>query len=127
MSVATTPAEAAQGATVSGSRDRFERVLSWLDGDEAADLSHGELQERLQVDARELFRQLLPDHLDLRARTEARLADVMDEARAPRTTAETWHTRAPATVFGEVEVAEDRLPPTRTGQPATGRRRVAQR
>jgi hypothetical protein len=38
----------------------------------------------LQVDARELFRQLLPDHLDLRAQTEARLADVMDEARCRR-------------------------------------------
>jgi hypothetical protein len=85
-----------------------------------ADLSHGELQERLQVDAREPFRQLLPNHLDLRARTEARLADVMDEARVPRTTAETWHTRALATVFGTLDVAEDRPPPTRTGQPATG-------
>jgi hypothetical protein len=102
--MATTASDAAQPAAFTGSRDRFETVLSWLEGEQAGGLSHGELEERLQVDARELFRQLLQDHLDLRAQTEPRIADVMDEARVPRPTAETGHARALATVFGGVDV-----------------------
>ncbi len=102
--MATRPSEAAQPAAFTGSRDRFEAVLSWLEGEQAATLSHGELEERLQVDARELFRQLLQEHLDLRAQTETRIADVMDEGRVPRPSAETGHARALATVFGGVEV-----------------------
>ena len=47
-------ADAGQGATFSGSLDRFHKVLAWLEGDRAATLSHGELEEQLQVDAREL-------------------------------------------------------------------------
>ncbi|MBA2319004.1 MAG: hypothetical protein H0V93_14680 [Euzebyales bacterium] len=47
--------------TFAASRDCFETVLGWLDGAEAAGLSHGELKTRLEVDARELFRQLLQD------------------------------------------------------------------
>ena len=51
--------EAAQPAAFTGSRYRFETVLVWLEGEQAAALSHGELEERLQVEARELFRQVL--------------------------------------------------------------------
>ena len=102
--MATRPSEAAQPAAFTGSRDRFETVLVWLEGEQAAALSHGELEERLQVDVRELFRQLLQEHLDLRAQTETRIADVMDEARVPRPSAETGHARALATVFGGVDV-----------------------
>ena len=66
-------------AAFSTSQDRFAAVLAWLEGEQAAGLSHGELEERLQVDARELFRQLLQDHLDLRAHNEIRLAEVLDQ------------------------------------------------
>ena len=102
--MATRPSEAAQPTAFTGSRDRFETVLVWLEGEQSAALSHGELEERLQAGARELFRQLLQEHLDLRAQTETRIADVMDEARVPRPSAETGHTRALATVFGGVDV-----------------------
>ena len=86
------------------SRNRFEAVLSWLESAPASALSHGELEDRLQVDARELFRQLLQDHLDLRAQSEARIAEVTDAEQVPRPTAETGHERGLATVFGQVEV-----------------------
>jgi hypothetical protein len=109
MSVATLP------AAFRGSRDRFEAVLSWLEGEHAGALSHGELEERLQVDARELFRQLLQDHLSLRAVSEPRIADVTDSELVPRPTAETGHERALTTVFGQVDVA--RIAYRKRGQP----------
>ena len=59
-------------AAFNTSQDRFAAVLAWLEGEQAAGLSHGELEERLQVDARELFRQLLQDHLDLRSTARRR-------------------------------------------------------
>jgi len=96
--------DATQPAVFTGSRDRFESVLAWLEGEQAGALSHGELEERLQVDARELFRQLMQDHLDLRAQSEPRIADVRDAQWVPRPTAETGHRRGLATVFGGVEV-----------------------
>ena len=56
---ADTDADAGAGASTDGfarSRDRFETLLEWLDGEEAGGLSHGELETRLSVDHRELFR-----------------------------------------------------------------------
>lgn len=98
-------AAAAGGQCVfAGSRDRFEAVLGWLEGDEAAGLDHAALEARLEVDARELFRQLLQDHLDLRAHHETRLEAVADADGVPRGTAEAGHQRALGTVFGEVTV-----------------------
>ena len=58
----------------SASRERFATVLAFLDGAEAAAASHAELEDRLQVESRELFRQLYQDHLDLRAVREHRVA-----------------------------------------------------
>ena len=100
----TIDAEAGQPGVFRGSRDRFERVLSWLEGEQAGAASHGELEQRLQVDARELFRQLLQDQLDLRAVSEPRIADVTDAQRVPRPTAEKGHQRALTSVFGEVDI-----------------------
>lgn len=56
------------------SRLHFETVLAFLEGDEATGLSHGQLEDHLQVAGRELLRQLFQDHLDLRAHNETRLA-----------------------------------------------------
>jgi len=91
-------------AGFAASRDRFETVLGFLDGQEAGALSHGELEERLAVDHRELFRQLLQDHLDLRAQREARVERVRDAAGVSRPSTETGHAGALATVFGHVKV-----------------------
>jgi hypothetical protein len=87
------------------SREAFEAVLGWLEGKEAGGLSHGDLEARLQVAARELFRRLLQDHLDLQAGRETRLEEVLDAQEVPRGNAEPGHTRGLATVFGEVEVS----------------------
>lgn len=64
------------GGAFLSSRDRFGAVLSWLEGEHAGVLSHGELEDQLQVDARELFRQVLQEHLELQAVSEPRIADV---------------------------------------------------
>ena len=45
------------------SREQFESLVSFLDGTDAAGLSHAELEERLDRDGRELLRRLLEDHL----------------------------------------------------------------
>ena len=39
------------------SRERFEQVLSFLDGEQAGALGHGELEEQLADRGRELLRQ----------------------------------------------------------------------
>jgi hypothetical protein len=86
------------------SRDRFETVLAWLEGEEATGLDHAELETRLDIEGRQLLRQLFQDHLDLRAHTERRLEAVVDADGVPRGTVEAGHARALATVFGELEV-----------------------
>ncbi|MGH3501365.1 MAG: ISKra4 family transposase [Nocardioidaceae bacterium] len=98
------PCEAVACDGFSSSRERFATVLAWLDGDEAGGLSHGELEVRLSVEHRELFCQLIQDHLDLRAVREARLASVCDVTGAEHRSAEAGHTRRLGTIFGEVGV-----------------------
>jgi len=44
---------AAQADSFSASQERFEAVLAFLDGAEAAAVSHAELEDRLQVQSRE--------------------------------------------------------------------------
>ncbi len=87
------------------SHTRFDTLVGWLSGGEAAGLSHADLEAGLEVDGRALLRQLLQDHLDLRAERELRLADVVDANGHGRGTVEYGHDRGLATVFGEVTVA----------------------
>jgi hypothetical protein len=96
--------ETADRPAFSASRDRLETVLGWLEGAEAAGASHGELEARLQAESRELFRQLLEEHLQLRAQREHRLAGVRAADGTARGNAETGHARVLATVFGQVTV-----------------------
>jgi hypothetical protein len=85
-------------------REQFESVAGWLAGEQAGGLDHGELEERLAAAGREVTRQLLQDHLDLRAAAERRLARVTGADQITRRAAEPGHARALATVFGEVTV-----------------------
>jgi len=87
-----------------GSHDRFETVVAWLEGAESTGLTHAELEARLEVESRELFRQLLGDHLDLRAQRERRLEKVVGADGVGRGCAEAGHERGLTTVFGEVQV-----------------------
>ncbi|HEX2808584.1 MAG TPA: hypothetical protein VHN80_20670 [Kineosporiaceae bacterium] len=86
------------------SRELFENVLGWLAGREAGGLEHSHLESRLQDDARELFRQLFQDHLDLRAAREQRIELVTDADQVAHPNTEPGHTRGLATVFGQVRV-----------------------
>ena len=60
------------------------------------------MEARLQVDGRELLRQLLQDHLDLRARRETRPAAVIGAGGVPGG-AEAGRERKLTTVFGQVQ------------------------
>jgi hypothetical protein len=86
------------------SREQFESLLGFLDGTDAAGLSHGELEERLDREGRELLRRLLDDHLALRAVREQRHEQVIGEEGVTRGRVEAGHVRALETVFGTVSV-----------------------
>jgi len=97
----------------STSRDRFDQVCGFLGDQEAASLTHSELEARLSVDLRELVRLLYQDHLDLRAAREQRRS-VVDAGGSRRGRVEAGHVRPLQTVFGQVEVT--RLAYRRRGQ-----------
>ena len=86
------------------SRVRFDRIVGWLEGMEAGQLAHGDLEERLEVEGREPFRQMLQDHLDLRAQREPRMEAVVSADGVARGSVEAGHERGLLTVFGKVEV-----------------------
>src|SRR5437764_304346 len=86
------------------SREQFESLLSFLDGSDAAGLSHAELEDRLDRDGRELLRRLLDDHLALRAVREQRLEQVIGDEGVVRGRVETGHVRSLETVFWTVSV-----------------------
>ncbi|MCA1680663.1 MAG: ISKra4 family transposase [Actinobacteria bacterium] len=86
------------------SRERFDAVTRWLAGEQAGALTHAELEQQLELDARELFRLMLQDHLDLRAEREERVEQVVDCEGVRRRSVEAGHERSLGTVFGEVRV-----------------------
>jgi hypothetical protein len=87
-----------------GSRQRFDEFVRFLEGEQSAGFDHAELERRLDRDGRELLRQLLQDHLDLRASRETRLDGVVDGDGVARRFVEAGHGRPLRTVFGEVRV-----------------------
>ncbi len=82
----------------------YEETEAWLAGQEAAALTHAELEEQLGARGRELLRRLFQDHLDLRAAREQRRTDVAGPDGITRTRAETGHSRPLAAVSGPVTV-----------------------
>jgi hypothetical protein len=97
------------------SRECFGEVLGWLEGPDAAALSHAELEDQLDCRGRELLRRMFQDHLSLRAVTESRMEGVLDAEALTHGAVEAGHHRPLATVFGEVEVT--RLAYRRRGHP----------
>lgn len=95
-------AQKPSSAAFSAARSRFESLVTWLDGS-AAELTHAQLESRLQDDGRELLRCLFQGHLDLRADREVR-RDVQGADGVARRRVEDGHTRDLRTVFGEVTV-----------------------
>ncbi len=88
----------------STSRTMFGKIVDVMNDDENLSLSHGELEELLDVQGRDLIRQLLQDHLELRASREVRL-EVADAEGVPRPSVEEGHQRALGTLFGDVRVS----------------------
>jgi len=85
------------------SRACFDDIAGWLEGGEAASLSHSELEDGLEIRGRDLLRRLLQDHLELRAAREQRV-EVRSAVGAVYGTVEAGHSRQLATVFGPVSV-----------------------
>mgnify|MGYP001306988847 CR=1 FL=1 len=86
------------------SRDRFEELVGFLAGDGAAELTHDELEDRLDSEGRELLRLLFQDHLDLRSGREEALDEVVGADGVVRRYNEAGHARILETVFGKVTV-----------------------
>ncbi|MBT2492933.1 ISKra4 family transposase [Streptomyces sp. ISL-96] len=89
----------------------FETLMCTLSGRDASAWTHAELEEHLDAAGRELLRQLLQDHLDLRAMRAAEQVRagsgpvvVGPEGRA-RPWRESGHSRWLASMFGLVRVA----------------------
>jgi hypothetical protein len=90
------------------SRNVFESLVGELEGEAAAQLTHDRLEELVEGRGREMLRQLLQDHLDLRAvREEADLSARRDRGERPagRGRLERGHHRMLATVVGTVTVS----------------------
>jgi hypothetical protein len=100
----TGPAAASVKEHFTAARALFETTLGFLEGAQAAGLEHAELETELELHGRQLLRQLLQDHLELRSQREQRLPEVLDADQVARGSVETGHTRALTTVFGEVTV-----------------------
>jgi hypothetical protein len=91
-------------AAFGAARGLFDALVDEL-GDPAADeLTHAELEERIASRGREVMRQMLQDHLDLRSIREPRRSEVTGSDRVARRRIEPGHERALATVFGVVSV-----------------------
>jgi hypothetical protein len=80
----------------------FGELTKRLAGREALAMTHGDLERLLDKDGRELIRQLLQDHLDLRGPGEAR--DDVVGAREVRRPHARLRERKLATIFGKVTV-----------------------
>ncbi len=101
---ASSRSDSVEPAGFASSREQFASLLGFLDGADAAGLSHSELEERLDRDGRELLRRLLADHLALRTLREQRLEHVIGDEGIKRGRVESGHARALETVFGTVTV-----------------------
>ncbi len=99
------PGESCLPGRFAGSRELFDAELMWLSGQEAAGLSHGELEDRLLACSRELHRRLLDEHLELRAERERRIGEVRGVDGERRGNVERSHQRPLVSVFGEVSVS----------------------
>jgi hypothetical protein len=99
------------------SRICFQSLAGDLAGDRTREMTHDQLEELVETRGRELERQLLQDHLDLRAlQEEQALPAGRDQRKVEgRSRIERGHERMLATVFGPVTVR--RLAWRAPGQP----------
>lgn len=99
----TAPADRDKADVFGQSRERFDEIRDWLEGTQAAELTHAELEDHVGAKGRELLRQMFQDHLDLRAQREPQV-EVIDAEGVAHGSVEAGHGRPLATVFGTVTV-----------------------
>lgn len=58
---------ASSGEEFRPARNHFDASVAWLESEDASELTHSALEERLEEEGRELIRKLFQAHLDLRA------------------------------------------------------------
>lgn len=93
-------------------KNTFNYLVGQLAGPQAVSLTHDRLEELLEQQGRELLRQLLQAHLDLRARSERQVSEcaradgtgVVGAGGVERRRLESGHHRLLSTVFGTVTV-----------------------
>jgi hypothetical protein len=96
-------------------RASFEDLVVWLESNESALLTHGELEDQIDRRGREMMRQMFQAQLELRALREQRLGEVVCAEGVTHRAVEPGHSRKLATIFGAVEV--QRLAYRRRGHP----------
>ncbi len=83
---------------------KFDKLVGFLESDEARTLTHAELETQVDAYGRDLLRQAVEDHLAVRAYEEPRRTDVVDADGVPHTTVERHQIRTLTTIFGDVNV-----------------------
>ncbi len=86
------------------SHERFESMVAEFGGQRTAVMTHDQVEELLAERGRELLRQFMQDHADLRAAREPRREGVVDRDGVVRTRVERGHQRGMTTVFGPIMV-----------------------
>ncbi len=97
--------EYAPDAAFARSQQVHAGIEEWLASPAAGGLEHAVLEDELAARGRELMRQALQDHLDLRAAREQRQEQAAGPDGIMRRRAERGHSRPLATVFGQVTVS----------------------
>jgi len=85
------------------SNEQYEQVRNWLTSAETRELRHEDVERQLDVQGRELLRQLFQDHLDLRSEREPRQDAVEGTDGVVRGSVEQSE-RQLLTIFGTVRV-----------------------
>ena len=98
------PADGDLAAALADPAEQFAGLLSWAAG-EAGFLDHGEREEVIGEEGRELQRRLLEATFALDSAREERVAQVTSAAGIRHGTAEAGHGRGLASVFGPVRVS----------------------
>ncbi|MBV9206260.1 MAG: hypothetical protein JO037_12885, partial [Actinobacteria bacterium] len=97
------PVDGALAAALAGPAEQFAGLLSWA-ADESGFLDHGEREDAIGTEGRELQRRLLQATFDLDTAREERIAQVTSAAGIPHGSVEAGHGRGLASVFGPVRV-----------------------
>ena len=100
-------------SSFSSSRTRFEGLVSKLTSPSAGQLDHGAIEQLIEQEGREVLRQLMQDHLDLRTEREKSAVVPMRGADGAERTEVRDSSRQLGTVFGDVGV--QRLALTKRG------------